>query len=94
MAKQLDRAFDDVGRCGMVFEGYALTMYAKLIRCTAPRRWNSGGRSNRPRRKFFARYEGYISSHDAARADDEQLAALAARIRHAPFKARTINAGH
>ena len=24
VAKQLDRAFDDVGRCGMVFEGYGV----------------------------------------------------------------------
>jgi hypothetical protein len=31
----------------------------------------------------FAQYEGYLSSHDHERADDEKLAALAARIREA-----------
>jgi hypothetical protein len=33
--------------------------------------------------KFFEQYEGYLSSHDHERADDEKLAALAARIREA-----------
>jgi len=31
--------------------------------------------------KFFDRYEGYISSHDFVRADDAELAELAAHIR-------------
>jgi histidine triad (HIT) family protein len=31
--------------------------------------------------KFFEAYEGYISSHDHGRADDDGLAELAARIR-------------
>ena len=31
--------------------------------------------------KFFEAYEGYISSHDFVRADDAELADLAAHIR-------------
>ena len=33
--------------------------------------------------RYFTRYEGYLSSHDHARASDEALAMLAARIRAA-----------
>jgi hypothetical protein len=31
--------------------------------------------------KYFNAYEGYISSHDAQRADDQELAQLAEAIR-------------
>ena len=31
--------------------------------------------------KFFDRYEGYLSSHDFERADDNELSQLAAHIR-------------
>lgn len=31
--------------------------------------------------KYFEHYEGYISSHDYQRADDQELAALAKKIR-------------
>ncbi|HGM6989009.1 HIT family protein [Serratia marcescens] len=82
VAKQLDRAFDDVGRCGMVFEGYGVDhVHAKLIPLHGTASLDQWRPIESTSPKFFARYEGYISSHDAARADDEQLAALAARIR-------------
>jgi hypothetical protein len=32
-------------------------------------------------KKYFKKYEGYISSHDYKRADDKKLAELAERIR-------------
>lgn len=95
VAKQLDRAFDDVGRCGMVFEGYGVDhVHAKLIRCTAPRRWISGGRSNRPRRSF-SNVTRAISPPTTPRAPTtigwRRWPPASAK---APFKARTINAGH
>ncbi|HEX3099571.1 MAG TPA: diadenosine tetraphosphate hydrolase, partial [Patescibacteria group bacterium] len=31
--------------------------------------------------KYFEKYEGYISSHDYKREDDDKLATLAAKIR-------------
>ncbi|CAI1193512.1 HIT domain [Serratia quinivorans] len=82
VAQLLDRAFDDVGRCGMVFEGFGVDhVHAKLI----PMHGTAGLDQWQPieskSTKFFDRYEGYLSSHDAARADDEHLAALAAKIR-------------
>lgn len=85
-AKQVGRLLDaklpDVGRTGMIFEGFGVDhVHAKLF----PMHGTAGMPHWRPIDsdvdKFFDTYEGYISSHDWRRADDESLAALAARIR-------------
>ena len=77
----LDRVFDDVGRTGMIFEGFGVDhLHAKLfpMHGTATAEWRQR-KSNID--KYFDQYEGYISSHDWHRADDSSLAALAAKIR-------------
>lgn len=80
----LDAALDDVARTGMIFEGYGVDhLHAKLF----PMHGTGGDSEFKPIAssvdKYFHRYEGYISSHDHQREDDEALAALAARIRAA-----------
>lgn len=82
VAKLLDKAFVDVGRTGMFFEGFGVDhVHSKL----SPMHGTANLREWKPiesrQNKFFERYEGYLSSHDHERADDEKLAALAARIR-------------
>lgn len=82
-AKQLDRSFDDVGRTGMIFEGFGVDhVHAKLVPMhgTVMDSWKEV-KSNVE--KYFHRYEGYISSHDYRRADDAKLAELAKKIRNA-----------
>lgn len=81
VAKLLDAAFEDVGRTGMIFEGFGVDhLHAKLfpMHGTKAQDW-------RPRHSavpiYFKHYEGYISSHDYQRADDAALAKLAERIR-------------
>ncbi len=81
VCKVLDKGFDDVGRTGVIFEGFGVDhMHAKLfpMHGTKADEWRQV-RSNV--HKFFEHYEGYISSHDFERADDSQLAALAKKIR-------------
>lgn len=81
VAKLLDKAFDDVGRTGMIFEGFGVDhVHAKLfpMHGTKSESWKSH-KSNVE--KYFENYEGYISSHDFKRADDAELAELAKRIR-------------
>ncbi len=81
VAKLLDTKLDDVGRTGMIFEGFGVDhVHAKLfpMHGTNMVEWRPI-KSNVD--KFFEKYEGYISSHDYRRADDEVLAALAKRIR-------------
>ncbi|CRM75836.1 HIT domain protein [Pseudomonas sp. 37 R 15] len=81
-ALQIDRAFADVARTGMMLEGYGVDhLHAKLF----PMHGTGSDSAFKPLSskvdKFFEAYEGYISSHDSERAEDTELAALAAHIR-------------
>lgn len=81
VAKKIDAAFSDVGRTGMIFEGFGVDhLHAKLfpMHGTKSDEWKQH-KSNVD--KFFEYYEGYISSHDYQRADDAVLAEIAAKIR-------------
>jgi diadenosine tetraphosphate (Ap4A) HIT family hydrolase len=81
VAKLIDTKFDDVGRTGMIFEGFGVDhLHAKLfpLHGTKQGKWEPI-KSNID--KYFDEYEGYISSHDSKRADDEKLAELAKKIR-------------
>jgi len=80
-AKLLDAKLEDVGRTGMIFEGFGVDhVHAKLfpMHGTKFSKWKPF-KSNID--KYFEKYEGYISSHDYKRAEDEELARLAKRIR-------------
>lgn len=81
VAKLLDARLDDVGRTGMIFEGFGVNhLHAKLVPMhgTKMEQWQAI-HSNVD--KFFKTYEGYISSHDYERVNDAELARLAAQIR-------------
>ena len=81
VARLLDARLPDVGRTGMIFEGFGVDhLHAKLVPMygTKASEWTQR-KSNVD--TYFDRYEGYLSSHDYRRADDDQLAALARRIR-------------
>lgn len=82
VARRLDRTLEGVARCGMFFEGYGVDhLHAKLF----PMHGTGDDAAFKPVEsrvdKYFDVYEGYLSSHDYRRADDTELAALAARIR-------------
>ena len=81
VAKLLDDKLDDVGRTGMIFEGFGVDhVHAKLfpMHGTKQKEWKPIKSSVD---KFFDKYEGYISSHDYKREDDAKLADLAKKIR-------------
>ncbi len=81
VAKLLDAKFDDVGRTGLMFEGFGVDhVHAKLFPMHGTKESTWSHRSEE-RRKYFEKYEGYISSHDYERADDEKLAELAKKLR-------------
>lgn len=81
VATLLDTKFDDVGRTGLIFEGFGVDhLHAKLV----PMHGTKSGTWERrasDQKKYFEKYEGYISSHDFERADDVTLADLAKRLR-------------
>lgn len=81
VGKLLDSRLDDVGRTAMIFEGFAVNhVHSKLfpMHGTKMKEWKPILHKTD---KYFDKYEGYISSHDYERADDEKLAELAKEIR-------------
>lgn len=81
VGKLLDSKLEDVGRTGLIFEGFGVDhIHAKLfpMHGTVIDEWEQK-KSNVD--KYFDQYEGYISSHDYKRADDAKLAELARKIR-------------
>lgn len=81
VVKLLDGALEDVGRTGMIFEGFGVDhLHAKLfpMHGTKMDQWRA---IHSTVDKYFEKYEGYISSHDYKRADDAKLAALAKKLR-------------
>ncbi len=81
VGKILDAGLFDVGRTGLIFEGFGVDhVHAKLfpMHGTKTDEWKK--RSSGVK-KYFTLYEGYISSHDYERADDTKLTSLAAKLR-------------
>jgi diadenosine tetraphosphate (Ap4A) HIT family hydrolase len=84
VANILDNYFADVGRCGMFFEGYGVDhLHSKLFPMHGTSnmtKWApiESGDYNR----YFEKYPGYLSSNSGKRADDQQLADLAGKIRN------------
>ncbi|MAG52528.1 MAG: diadenosine tetraphosphate hydrolase [Nanoarchaeota archaeon] len=80
VGKLLDSKLKDVGRTGMIFEGFGVDhVHAKLfpMHGTKMKDWKPI-KSNI--NKYFEKYEGYISSHDYKEADNEKLKKLAEKI--------------
>ena len=81
-ASKIDSAFADVGRTGLIFEGFGVDhLHAKLfpMHGTNVKIWEKRS-SNLD--KYFKKYEGYISSHDYKKADDKKLKIIARKIRN------------
>lgn len=81
VAKLIDLKIKTVMRTGLIFEGFGVDhLHAKLFPMHGQK-----GKEWKPVKsnveKYFDNYEGYISSHDYKRADDEELARLAKIIR-------------
>lgn len=76
----LDSKFEDVGRTGMIFEGFGVNhLHAKLFPMHGTKSEDWRKNINKPN-KFFDQYEGYMSTHDYDRADDEWLAEITKKI--------------
>lgn len=81
VARRIDLRLPDVGRTGMIFEGFGVDhVHAKLFPMHGtPKKGAWQARKSKINR-YFEEYEGYISSHDFKRAKDEELRKLAKRI--------------
>lgn len=82
VALMLDRSLPEVGRTAMIFEGYGVDhLHAKLFPMHGTGETSAFKKINSRVDKFFTQYEGYVSSHDHQRADDQALVELALLIR-------------
>jgi len=82
VALKLDAHFDDVGRTGVIFEGFGVDhLHAKLypMHGTKPmEKWQPI--ESKEKNTFYPKYPGYLVSNDSDRADDEQLTKLAGAL--------------
>ncbi|MEK6914883.1 MAG: HIT family protein [Nanoarchaeota archaeon] len=83
VGKLLDKKLDDVGRTGMIFEGFGVDhVHAKLFPMHGTKSVKEWKEIKSNVNKYFREYEGYISSHDYKREDDNKLKKLAEKIRN------------
>jgi len=82
VAKLLDEKLEDVGRTGMMFEGYGVDhLHSKLFPMHGTADMSKWQKQSSDVDKYFDVYEGYISSHDYMPADQDKLVKLAKKIR-------------
>lgn len=82
VAKLLDSKLEDVGRTALIFEGFGVDhIHAKLFPMHGTSKADTWEPIKSDVKKYFDQYEGYVSSHDHERADDEELKELAKKIR-------------
>ena len=79
----LDLAFEDVGRTGLMYEGFGVNhLHAKLFPMHGTGNLETWQPIKSPLKTFFDQYPGFMSSHDAEKADDAQLEVQASKIRN------------
>ena len=82
VARLLDAAFEDVGRTGMFFEGFGVDhLHAKLFPMHGTANMEKWKPIESKQKTFFKIYPGYLSSHDADRANDKHLKDIAEKIK-------------
>lgn len=82
VAKILDKAFADVGRTGMFFEGFGVDhLHSKLFPMHGTANMEEWKELASSVDKYFDKYEGYLSSHNGQRAEDAELAKMAQMIK-------------
>jgi diadenosine tetraphosphate (Ap4A) HIT family hydrolase len=80
VAKQIDKNFEDVGRTGLVLEGFGINhMHAKLFPLHGTKT-NDWQQRNSIKRDTFEYYPGYISSNDGPQESEDNLKILAEKL--------------
>jgi len=81
VAKLLDLKFEDVDRTAMVFEGFGVNhVHSKLYPMHGTANMNEWKPIEARIDKYFDKYEGYISSHDCNKLNEEDLKKIAKKI--------------
>ncbi len=88
VATVLDKYYQDVSRCGMIFEGFGVDhLHSKLFPMHGTGQLTDWEMiESKEDMSFYETYPGYISSNSSHRADDTHLAQLAKHIRESASK--------
>ena len=82
VAKLLDESLDDVGRTGLIFEGFGVNhLHLKLSPMHGTKDMTEWKPIHSKIDTYFEKYEGYISSHDSKEASSEALQKVTAKIK-------------
>ena len=82
VGKLLDQKLDDVGRTGLILEGFSVDhAHSKLFPMHGTKAMPKWRPLTSHVDKYFEKYEGYIASHDYVRAQEKDLEKLARKIR-------------
>jgi histidine triad (HIT) family protein len=81
VGKKIDSKLNDVGRTGLILEGFGVDhVHAKLFPMHGTQKISKWEPIISHIDKYFEKYEGYISSHDYIRANDKDLEKLARKL--------------
>mgnify|MGYP002639191315 CR=1 FL=1 len=81
VAKLLDSKLNDVGRTALVFEGFGIDhIHAKLFPLHGTKDMEKWEPIASKKRDYFDKYPGYVSSHDAELAKNEDLKKVQEKI--------------
>ena len=85
VALKIDKAFEDVGRTGVIFEGFGIDhLHAKLypMHGTEDTKEEWKNIEHAKPTEFFETYPGYLSSHDCDKENEEKLKMIAEKIKN------------
>lgn len=84
-AKKIDSVYEDVGRTGVIFEGFGVDhLHAKLYPMHGTGKMQEWKQLEKTKPgKYFEKYPGYLTSVDSKKADDAGLDKTARKIRDA-----------
>lgn len=84
-AQKIDSAFEDVGRTGLIGEGFGVDhLHVKLFPMHGTGDMKEWAKiESTTNNTFYEKYPGFLSSNDSERADDKKLAEIAEKIRKA-----------
>ncbi|MFC1649813.1 HIT family protein [Patescibacteria group bacterium] len=85
VARFIDKAYADVGRCGMFFEGFGVDhLHSKLFPMHGTGNMDDWEMIESDILEvYFDKYPGYLSSHNGKKAEDKELRKIADKIRKA-----------
>lgn len=82
VADRITENLEDVGRCGVIFEGFGVNhLHAKIFPMHGTADMKQWEQKKSDIDTYFETYSGYISSHDSKPADPAELARTAKTIR-------------